>query len=69
MHEPEPVAQAIHYIIRALDRIVEMANNPATYEEVAEEERALWAVKCRAELLTSTIKEKRDAETKLRVVQ
>ena len=65
----EPVGQAIHYIIRALDRIVEMANDPATYEEVAAEERALWAVKCRAELLTSRIRDARDTETKFRVVQ
>ena len=67
--KPEPLGEAIHYIIRALDRIVELMNDPATYEEVAEEERALWAVKCRAELLTSTIKKKRDAETKFKVVQ
>ena len=58
MHDPEPVGEAIHYIIRALDRIVELMNDPATYEEVAEEERALWTVKCRAELLDVYYQEK-----------
>ena len=67
--ERENVGEAIRHIIHALDIIVKMANDPATYEEVAAEERALWAVKCRAELLTSRIRGVRDTETKFRVVQ
>jgi hypothetical protein len=65
----EPVGQAVNYIRRELDRICKLANDPATYDEVAAEERELWAIKCRAELLTSRIREKRDAETRLKVVQ
>lgn len=69
--EREPIGQAVNSIIRALDRICEMANDPATYDEVAAEERALWAVKCRAELLTSRIRQKQDEpiNAKIRLVQ
>jgi hypothetical protein len=67
MTDREPVSQAVHYIIRALDVIVKMANNPATFDEVAAEEEALWRAKCRLELLTSRIRKKQDA--RIRVVQ
>jgi len=63
------VGQAVNAIISALDAIVEMANDPATYDEVAGEEAALWRIKCRIELLTSLVKEKQDEIFLLKVVQ
>jgi hypothetical protein len=69
MHDREPVGQALNYIIRALDVVVELANDPATYDEVAGEEVALWRIKCRIELLTSLVKEKQDEIFLLKVVQ
>ena len=67
--EREPVAQAVNAIISSLEIIARMAKDPATSVEVAAEEAALWTVKNHAEWILSYIKEKRDAETKFRVVQ
>jgi hypothetical protein len=67
--KPEPVGEVIHYIIRALNVVVEMAADPATYDEVAAEEESLWAIKSRAELLLSYIKQKQDEPVNFRVVQ
>jgi len=58
--EREPVSQALNYIIRALEVVIEMMNDPATYDEVAAEEVALWRIKCRIELITSEIKRRQD---------
>jgi hypothetical protein len=60
MHDREPVGQAVNAIISALEAIIEMVNDPSTFDEVAAEEVALWRVKCRAELLCSRIRKKQD---------
>ena len=67
--EKESVAQGVNYIITALEIIARLAQDPKTCREVADEEAALWTVKNHAEWICSYIKEKRDAETILRVVQ
>jgi hypothetical protein len=71
MTDREPVGQAINYIISVLEIIIEMANDPATYDEVAAEEVALWRAKCRIELLASEIRRKKDEpiNAKIRLVQ
>jgi hypothetical protein len=69
MTDREPVAQAVNAIISSLEIIARMAKDPATSGEVAAEEAALWTVKNHAEWICSYIKTKRDAETRLRVVQ
>ena len=67
--EREPVAQAINAIIKSLEIIARMATDPATSVDVAAEEIPLWTVRNHAEWILSYIKTKRDAETRLRVVQ
>jgi hypothetical protein len=56
----EPVGQAINSIISALEIIIGMMNDPATYDEVAAEEVEIWRAKCRIELLASEIRRKKD---------
>jgi len=64
----EPVGMALASIVRAMDDVVNMAVTPATYDEVAAEEEALWTVKGRAEWLLSYIKEKQK-EPRIRAVK
>lgn len=56
----EPVAQALNSIIMSLIDIGQLAADPATYDEVAAEEEAIWNIKGRIELLTSYIKIKQN---------
>ena len=65
----EPLGMAITYIIRALNDIVTMAITPATYDEIAAEEEALWVIKGRAEWLLSYIKEKQKDQPRIRAVK
>ena len=65
----EPLGQAINGIIGKLSEIGEMLSDPATYDEVATEEVDLRTIMLKIELICSYIREKRDAETRLRMVQ
>lgn len=66
--ERESVAQAVTYIISALEIVARMLNDPATCGEVEAEEAALWTVKNQIEWICSDIKERRDG-LKIRRVQ
>jgi hypothetical protein len=69
MSDREPVAQAVNSIIRVTNDIARMLANPATYDEVAAEEAALWTIKNNVEWLLSYIDEKQKAQSKIRVVK
>jgi hypothetical protein len=60
MTDREPVGQTVNAIIRQLNEIARLLHDPATYDEVAAEESALWTVKNGAEWILSYIKEKQN---------
>lgn len=60
----EPVAQAINYIISALDIIAGMALKAETYDEVAAEEIGLGRVISRTELILSFLDTHKPAKIK-----
>jgi hypothetical protein len=56
----EPVSQTANRIIAELNGIGRMAIRPETCDEVAAEERALWAIKSQVEFILTYIREKQE---------